>query len=212
MAGDAPQELVTKHAQAIGLLCIYTASLDNAIVRLIERLSGQTSDETACFVEAAIDISQRCGIAKRFVLAKVSEPAWRDCVVGILNLVENQIAPRRNRCVHDDWYISESQMVRVNTRVKIKTPQARQQPKLVFSESKVATVEEIHLVIEAAIEAAAHLSILSLSYEFHARNGTPLRAPPPLAILLSRHTFPETLPQGGRVPPMPSGLLRPKSQ
>lgn len=80
--------IVKEHAEAIGLVCIYTATLDGVIVNFIKTLLESDDKTTACIVGSMPDMSQRAETAKRLVILKGPTQHWKDCAIGLLNLAQ----------------------------------------------------------------------------------------------------------------------------
>ena len=177
--------VISTHAKAIGLLCIYTATLDNAIVRLIGRMLEVDEKTTACVTASAPDISHRCEMAKRLVHIKAPNQQWRVCVTGLLNLTQEVIGPKRNRYVHDDWYVTGDDMVRLDTRVRVQKPGSFKEAELVHVTKSTQDVAEINDLTMKASGAALHLELQGANYE-NWRAGKLLQALPERAIQLSK--------------------------
>lgn len=94
---DDATRVISEHAEAVGLLCIYTATLDGTIVNFIEKLLESDDKTTACMVGSMPDMSQRAETAKRLAIHKGPTQSWKDCAVGLLNLAQNGVGPKRNR-------------------------------------------------------------------------------------------------------------------
>lgn len=200
--GDAEWSIIDQHARAVGLLCIYMASLDSVVVRLIEHLSHADKNATACVVGSSPDISQRCEIAKRLAVLRAAGTSWERCVTGILNLISEALAPRRNRYVHDEWYVVENVMVRNDRRPRVKKVKSFETPRLVSERPRVAALTDVHAVTSKAVDAMIHLTMLGLAYK-SSREGKSLGEPPRKAIALSNYTFPNENAQGVPAPQLP---------
>ena len=187
---DKTSELIGEHATAIGLLCIYSASLDQAICHLIERMLASDVKTVACLLEATPDISQRAGTAQRLAFSLSPTDDWRDCIVGMMNLVSNGIAPRRNRFVHDDWRVTTEAIIRIDRRVKINKTQAFMPLAISHVSEREVDVASIHALIEKICDVMVHITFLGLALDRWRRDGTPPE-PNDKAIELSKFQFPE---------------------
>jgi hypothetical protein len=120
--------VIAEHANAVGVLCMYWSVLEVTVSDLIRELSSSDETTTAAMLSSARDIGQRCEVAKR--LAYIKQPSkkwaeWTRHLIGILDLIQNVLAPKRNRYVHDDWGLLDGKMSQFDRRLKILKPQSR---------------------------------------------------------------------------------------
>jgi hypothetical protein len=180
--------VVLQHAEAIGMLCIYMATLDHVITIFMERLLEIDETSAACVAASASDLSQRCEIVRRLVFLKAPSDDWRECVTGLINVIQNEVAPRRNRFVHDDWAVRENEMVRHDRRIKIQRPQSHQPAQLIHLTKNVAPVSEITEITGVVVNLMVHLTMLTIGYRAWRKTGTQPELPQQ-AIDLSKHKF-----------------------
>ena len=180
-------KIMEEHGLAVGMLCMFWAQLDHTIVVLIERLLGLDEVTTACITSSARDTSHRCEIARRLVFLKAPNDDWRDCLTGILNRVQNELANKRNRYVHDDWTIENAELIQFERQVKILKPQSREALKLIHSTPRTASTLEINNLSGLVIEMLIHIIFLGQGFETWSKTGQqPI--PNEQAILLSKST------------------------
>jgi hypothetical protein len=186
MANDLTDEdfsVIEDHAQALGLLCIYWATLDNALFGL---LAAYLNSDPVGLAVRAPDVSTLCEQIRK--LAHVSGPdgEWRECLIRILNMIQGELAETRNRYVHDDWEISAEGMTRIDRRPKLQKPQAFQQVQLISNFKTVVPVEWVRQLTGRVVEAMQAIAYMTLSLRlWRGGHGAKL---PPTALELSNCT------------------------
>ena len=183
-----------EHALALGMLCIYWASLDRALDLVLERYLDADEKTVACITTSASDVSARCEMLKRLAYLKGPDGEWRDCLVRLLNRVQGELAAERNRYVHDDWDLSAEGMIRIDRRAKVIKPQSRQPAQLVHVFKRVAPVALVEDLTQRIVDMMVALSLMSSIYSMWLR-GVPLAGPPRLAIDASNYIHQAQSPQ-----------------
>lgn len=143
-------QMLRDHYLAIGGLCATWAVIDRQIDTLIGELLPAPMDKVASITTNMDTISARCEVAKRLIVLEYPHPQFRDWVLGLLQRVSGEIAPLRNRYVHDAWQIKEGVLLRHDKRASVKKPQAHQEPVLVFDISHVTDPGEVGRLDECA--------------------------------------------------------------
>lgn len=92
------------HATALGYLCFEYAKLELQLGGLIEALLKCSSEARRAIVDATgTSIATRCTLIKKLAHTIPFSDEWRDLLSDVLDKITNQIAPIRNRLVHDIW-------------------------------------------------------------------------------------------------------------
>jgi hypothetical protein len=186
---DGADRVIREHAEAVGLLCIYTATLDGTIVNFIGKLLESDEKTTACLVGSLPDLSQRAETAKRLAILRGPTQPWKDCVAGLLNLIQNGVGPKRNRYVHDDWMVHGEKMMRIDRRVKTLSPEAYKPPQIYHISERVTNAETIAELTSVVAELILHITFLGLSFAHWKKTGQ-IQEPPAQAVALSAYKFP----------------------
>ncbi|MEQ9247644.1 MAG: hypothetical protein RLO21_16835, partial [Nitratireductor sp.] len=84
---------------------------------------------------ASLDIRGKIVTAKALAhqIDEIDSPGFYDRVEELLNYVDNELRPERNRYVHDNWSIAGSAAMRMRLAPKITRPQARQRDLTMWS-------------------------------------------------------------------------------
>jgi len=174
-------DVIEEHALALGLLCIYWASLDNALANLLNTYLG--SDDVGAAVTAP-DTSTRCEQIRKLAHVTGPDGEWRDCLLRILRMIQKELAETRNRYIHDGWTISEAGMVRIDRRPKLQKPQARQPVQLVTESASVVPAEWVQLLTQRVIDTMVAIAFMAIDVR-RWRDGESSLKPTPLALDLS---------------------------
>jgi hypothetical protein len=155
------------HAESIGGLCYQWSILDRTLELLIQYLSGLDEKTTACLLSTSRDTSQRCEIASRLAVLKVSNCPWRDCLLNALSVIQNKMCEKRNRTIHDEWEFSETRILRVTRAVKMPmdSEQVRQ---LVYETKTPVEIGELDALIEDTT--IALMGIVIMAAQVRGRN------------------------------------------
>jgi hypothetical protein len=131
------------HARAIGELCISWAALDHAIDELLEPLLNRDRQIIACISSSLDKLGPRVEISKRLIVHEGLSEQWQDWFSDIFSRITDEIAPLRNRYVHDRWRMKRGEMLRIDSRAVVKRVQAHQPKTLVLDAVHVTPVDEV---------------------------------------------------------------------
>jgi hypothetical protein len=188
---DKSGQLISEYAEAIGMLTIYWASLENTLTHVILTLL-QSDEMTASCIGASVDkAAGRAMLIQRLVLRPNESPAdeWRDCMLGLCDQITNNLGPKRNRLVHDDWNISETAIERHNTGLRIGKPSERAAKALLTYDKAPSHAPQIWKLTRQVIDVAFYITAVGLRYSTWKRSGkfAPLHE---RAILVSKGIAP----------------------
>lgn len=174
MTPQEPHPSADDFAKAIGYLCIATARLDYGVALLVQELSGVDEKTTACIL-ANDQLAKRCETAKRLILLKVSHSDWRDDATKALDVIINEIAPRRNRYIHDGWSFDAEGAQREDRSVKVsKTPHNGQT--VTFNAKYSTPIDHLQEMIDVCEMAYTELTFIRRDYKVLKQTGQPLKA------------------------------------
>lgn len=188
-------DIIGEYAEAIGFMTIYWASLENALLLVIEALL-QCDELTARCIGTSIEkASTRAALIQRLVLRPNESPSteWADCMTGLCNQISNVLGPERNRLIHDDWTPDEAAIKRTNLSVKIGKPASREAKALIQTDAAPSHVEAINTLTTKVVDTMVHITIQAHFYNRWKKLGQ-LPNIPEQAIRLSKG-LPATDPQ-----------------
>lgn len=174
-------DIINEHALALGQLCIYWATLDQAILELISEFSGSKVLATAM---AAPDTSSRCEQLRKLAYTNGPDGPWRESLITVINKTQGELAETRNRYIHDDWDLSKSGMIRIDRRPKLNRPKARAPIQLTADTRSVVPVERVRFVGERVVETMLAFTWFGIDLRRWKKEGQPTE-PPPQALLVS---------------------------
>jgi hypothetical protein len=146
------------HAAALGYLCLSWAGLDSAVNRLFEPLLKCSSAQIGCIVPENVRL--RCEALKRLLHIEPLPDPLVSFAVGLLDRASGELAPLRNRLIHDGWSITKDQTTRIDRRAKLGKPQSRRRIRVVHDTKHPTQLEEINRVSERISTVQIALSAL----------------------------------------------------
>jgi hypothetical protein len=155
-------------SKAIGDVCIYWSHIEDHVHGLILHLAMYQDDafekkpvyQILHGVVCQLDLRQKISAAK--VLAhNVTQPTdFYERAESLLNYVDNELRPERNRYVHDLWEYQDGRIVRNSMNPRVIKPQSRMREVRLISEKEFASVDEITAFAEKLFDARDRLSLL----------------------------------------------------
>ena len=159
-AGDFDEVL-----RGIGFVCKSYAHLESDIDYFVQAMSGMRRGLSNP-VTSSMDLSAKIEAAKLLAFeGKKTDDWYKECRT-VLNIIQNEIRPERNRYVHDIWVLSKKSAIRVTNKPKIKKQQAHKPEELITSEVYVSA-DDVWALGEKIVSAS--LSISSLEHEYSGR-------------------------------------------
>ncbi len=165
------------HLLALGRLTTYWARLDIEISALLQTMLQLSDDQMACVATEMPDVAARCRLIKTLSFTLDAETEWRDTLIELTHIVANNLGPKRNRFTHDYWYPSESEMFKIDKRVKINKPQSFAKSSLRHSTEEKVHVDEVDSLSISVIMASAELAKARFDLEGRTPDGPPPKIP-----------------------------------
>jgi hypothetical protein len=198
------------HALALGQLCMSWAVLDSYMDKILGHLLSVEDAKVSAITTSAGDISQRCEIIKRLVVIENPGTAWRDWLIALVNRVSGELAPTRNRYIHDSWHIHDLKLIRVEKRGKVGKSQSRADVQFTYDTEHVTDpieVEKLRLRVNLVF---AMLAFAEMDLRVWRHNGGSLE-PHPQYIAASkpnaRYRTPQEHDEALRQGPLASELV-----
>lgn len=172
-----PSDFYEVHLLALGRLTTYWARLDLEINALLQTMLDLTKDQMACISTQMPDVAARCRLIKTLSFTLGVEAEWREAIIELTHIIANNLGPKRNRFTHDYWYPSESEMLKIDMRVKISKAQSFLQPRLEHSTEQRIHVDEVDALSVSTIMASAELAKARFDLEGRTPDGPPPKVP-----------------------------------
>ena len=155
---------LNEHARAIGHICILWAWVENAIELFLRDLAFERDKKAGKVILASLDMREKGQILKMVAFAKKPTDRWYGEVQTIIDAIDNDLRPKRNRFVHDLWWLSGESVQKRWKRAKVKKPQARHA--YVFSTHEDAPIDaaEIWNVADLMIHVMIQLAAVHHEY------------------------------------------------
>jgi hypothetical protein len=160
-----------RHALSIGRLCMAWAALDMMLDDLFEPMLRCSPGEVASIITNVENISGRCDILKRLLTIEAPSETYRTWLIGLLNRVSTELAPLRNRYIHDRWVVTHEKTVRTDKRAKIQKAQSFQTERLLFDTEHVTVPTEVDKLTQRTTLVLAMLSFAEHDLRVWRRTG-----------------------------------------
>lgn len=111
-------------ANALGQMCIYWGRLEQGLGDFIELLAPLEIGDVSRSVTSQMDIRSKIQAIRGLVFLRKPSEEWLNKMVILLDYIDNDLRPRRNRYIHDAWYFPGYKIVRRSQHVKLLRPEA----------------------------------------------------------------------------------------
>jgi hypothetical protein len=128
-------------AVSIGHVVINWSSIEAQLDEFIGLLAGIESDVDAAAISVNMDLRGKIQAIKALAYVKSPFKEWLNKVVLLLDYIDNDLRPRRNRVVHDHWVTPGGRLTRVERKTKVIHPQAFQNQLLTETATRVSLKE-----------------------------------------------------------------------
>jgi len=150
-------------AKAVGHVCVAWADLEWQLVCLASDLSKviapEYKDRRLCYpFEIALsqtDMREKIMIVKVLAHTARGDATFYDDLCTVVNEIDNDLRPQRNRYVHDHWLSGEEQILRIHHSPKIFQPQANQRKMHRRSVHRYSQTDEMFCLVDQIEEARA---------------------------------------------------------
>ena len=137
------RNIMQDHARSIGELCMSWAALDYAIDRLFDPLLGCDKAVTASLTSSMEKMEARIAAIRRILVQEGISKAWSNWIDGLFRRILDEIAPIRNRYVHDRWQMKRGELQKIDKRASSKKLQAFQSNQLIFDTTKAIPTKDV---------------------------------------------------------------------
>lgn len=163
-------ERVTK---AIGYVCVYWAWLEDEIADMILDLAPfdkrtippKQLEQLRDVILLDSDIRTKIKILRTVAFVRKMNNAWFTKVDKVLQKIDNDLRPKRNRIVHDQWYSPKRGLERRSRQAKLRRPQSFADLELITQERVNVKLREVWNLSKSLISVQFRLAKLSLDYD-----------------------------------------------
>lgn len=117
-------EKLDRLATAIGHICMAWGRLEQQLNEFIEVLAPLETGDVSNAVTAGMDIRTKIQTVKALAFTRKPSERWFRDLALVLDYIDNDLRVRRNRVIHDGWYIPKGSLIREARQVKFLRPQA----------------------------------------------------------------------------------------
>jgi hypothetical protein len=169
MSSEAIRTL-DKHSRKLGHICIAWAALDKSIDDMFPLLLGCSEAHAACIL--AEKIGTRCEQLKKLLHLSNLDHDWTEWACALLARASGELAPLRNRYVHDLWQI-QPKPVRLDRRAKIRKPQSHQKAEFAFNTEYPTGYKELERLSTCISTVSTALGVATESLQRWRAEGLP---------------------------------------
>lgn len=118
-------------ALALGYVCFSYANLELTLNTFIEYLLSCTRDARRAIVDSTgASIDNRCNLILKLASLDAIDDEWFEILDDLIVRVRQELAPERNRLVHDPWIVADEGFRQWDQRSFLKQPQAGKRKQL----------------------------------------------------------------------------------
>lgn len=163
---------VKETAQALGHLVMVYSGLERTVSSILGTLL-KLSFPAGHAVLGNIELPKAITIIRAYGFTRRPNEDWYARLEKVMNHVENDLRPERNRMIHATWAVAGTDMIRVSPRVKVIRPQAGE-PRELSKDQPSISVSDINTLTVKVIEAEIEIHRLMFDYQHDA---TPYKWP-----------------------------------
>ncbi len=132
---------------SIGRMSRCWGLLDYELNLLLGEMLHIDDERTSCLTTELKDVAPKCRTIKALSFAIGAPQDWITPLTELLNVVQNQLGPSRNRIIHDAWYEApEEGGLRLDKRAKVSRPQSFSDFALSTSREHEFSVDDVDLL------------------------------------------------------------------
>ena len=150
-------------ADKLGYLCLAWSWLELEINAMLCTLMHPSDLETAASVVNNMDMRDKFKALLAVGFVKKPSDEWYMELKTLVDQIDNDLRPERNRMVHDSWHNAGDEAFRLTTYAKVSYVQARELA-LHFGEGKPTTPVDISVLFIEVLAAGGHLDELLDQY------------------------------------------------
>ncbi|MEO1922642.1 MAG: hypothetical protein ABGW84_12245 [Sphingomonadaceae bacterium] len=122
---DEPLDTYDQICLSIGRMSRCWGLLDYELNLLLGEMLQIDEERTSCITTELRDVAPKCRTIRALSFAVGAPQDWIATLTELLNIIQNQLGPSRNRIIHDAWYETPEQgPLRLDKRAKVTRPQS----------------------------------------------------------------------------------------
>lgn len=153
------QSPLAEHAKYIGHLCLVWSWLEGAVDTLLYVLMESDEADAPTILIYNMDFRDKLSAARALGYLKKPNDEWYAELQKLINEIDNELRPARNRMVHDIWLSSGDEVVRITKHAKVVREQARK-IRLSFGEGKPMPQSDVSVLVIKVLAACGHMLAL----------------------------------------------------
>lgn len=169
---NEPLDAYDQICLSIGRMSRCWGLLDFELNLLLGTLLQIDEERTSCITTELRDVAPKCRTIRALSFAVGAPQDWIAILTDLLNIIQNQLGPSRNRIIHDAWYETpEKGAQRLDRRAKITRPQAFNDFALSTNREHAFSVDDTDLLAVKIIAAMPRVAQARFDIESLNREG-----------------------------------------
>jgi hypothetical protein len=154
-----------KLATELGYICIYWGWIEDTIDTLITYLGELEYEQIAQAITGNADVRQKIQMLRALAFLRQDDSGeWYKETLNLINTIDNDLRPKRNRYVHAAWYTPQGLTTLQKKIVKIAKPQAFMPEELITLDRTPVKLGELRAFRDRLVTATKEL-VLILAYQ-----------------------------------------------
>jgi hypothetical protein len=167
-----------EHATAIGYVCIHWSDLETHINLILSQVTPLPGDGAARCITNNADVRDKIQMLKAVGFLHKPSDEWFEALSDVLDRIDNEIRPQRNRFIHDEWVDTGGpEPIRRTHKTALSKPQAYVRNISHYSDTPVG-LDDVWDVVRQIMVARMDLDRLLLEFEVFAGRLPPEMLPP----------------------------------
>jgi hypothetical protein len=153
------------HATALGYVCFTYSSLELAINQYVETLLPCSHDARRAIVDASgVTLATRCELVLKLASLRDPPAIWFCDLEALLKRVRDELAPERNRLIHDVWLSGGGDIKQWDQRAFLRRAQAGEPKRIAPSAAPERSLPVIWDLVRRIQEVNVHLLMVWFTF------------------------------------------------
>lgn len=113
-------------APIIGHICMEWGRLEHSLTEFIDLLTPLEAGDVSRSITVGMDVRAKVQTIRALSYLRKPSDKWFENMTLYLDYIDNDLRPRRNRIIHDTWYVPSGRLSRTTRQIKFQRPQAFQ--------------------------------------------------------------------------------------
>lgn len=136
------------HCLALGRLCVSWSVVDRQLNDLLAAFTKASPAAVACITSSIDAVGSRCEMLRKLGYEDAVGDEWSTAFDKLMVRLSQDLAPQRNRYVHDYWSMTDGALRVLDRRARVGRGQSRESAKLTYDAEGVVPVDAVDRLCE----------------------------------------------------------------